>query len=200
MSNSSKYYAWAIAFAAIGGAILLNRRKGSLPSLLGSKNYYPEYDMETNDKLPLGYRSNNPLNIRYNAGNNWNGKVLPPATGKYGTYERFKDLVYGYRAALVLLRNKAYILGGNNTIRKIITKWAPEDDHNYTSNYIANVSKLTGIDPDETIARNDRDKLTKIVYAMSISENGYKDSDGNDIKQTYGLPSMDIINEAWRIL
>lgn len=189
---------------AIGGVWLLNRRKSESPSLLnGDTYYYPEFDMEnmeTNDKLPFGYRNNNPLNIRYYAGNNWKGKVLPPATGKYGLYERFTDLVYGYRAALTLLRGDGYIRKGLNTIRKIITKFAPEDDHNYTADYIANVSKLTGIDPDEVIARNDRDKLTKIVYAMSISENGYKDSAGNDIKQTYGLPNMDIINEAWRIL
>ena len=156
--------------------------------------------MEDNEKLPLGYRSNNPLNIRYNAGNNWKGKVTPPAVGKYGAYERFRDLAHGYRAALVLLRNNAYIRGGYDTIRKIITKWAPEGDHNYTANYIANVSKLTGIDPDKVISRNDKDTLCKIVYAMSISENGYKDADGNSLKETYGLPNMDIINEGWRLI
>lgn len=200
MANTvSKNIAWAITFAAIGGIYLLLRRnrESNPPSV---KSYYPEYDMEENTKLPLGYRSNNPLNIRYNAGNSWKGKVTPPAVGKYGTYERFKDLAYGYRAALVLLRNKGYILGGLNTIRKIITKWAPEDDHNYTESYITNVSRLTGIDPDATISRNDKSALSKIVYAMSISENGYKDADGNDIKETYGLPNYNIINEAWKLL
>ena len=156
--------------------------------------------MSMDENLPLGYRSNNPLNIRYNAGNNWVGKVLPPTQGKYGLYERFQDLAHGYRAAFVLLRGKRYILGGNNTIRKIISQWAPEDDHNYTDNYIANVSRLTGIDPDKVISRNDRDSLSKIVYAMSISENGYKDANKNDIKETYGLPDMEIINEGWRLL
>lgn len=201
MERDTSKIALGIAFLAIGGAWLLNRRKSESQSLLnGETYYYPDVDMEQNEKLPLGYRSNNPLNIRYVAGQNWKGKVTPPAVGKYGTYERFRDLVYGYRAALVLLRGDGYINKGINTIRKIITKFAPAEDHNHTENYIVNVSKLTGIDPDVVIARNDKDKLTKIVYAMSICENGYKDEDGNDIKTTYGLPNMEIINEAWGIL
>lgn len=201
MAKDISKIALGIAMIAIGGAWLLNRRKSESPSLLnGDTYYYSELDMKDNERLPLGYRSNNPLNIRYVAGQNWKGKVTPPAVGKYGTYERFRDLVYGYRAALVLLRGDGYINKGINTIRKIITKFAPAEDHNYTENYIANVSKLTGIDPDVVIARNDKDKLTKIVYAMSICENGYKDKDGNDIKTTYGLPNMEIINDAWGIL
>jgi hypothetical protein len=194
--------AWAITLlAAAGGVWLLSRRnEGSPLSILTTKSYYPKYDMEDNEKLPLGYRSNNPLNIRYVAGQNWKGKVTPPAVGKYGTYERFRDLAHGYRAALVLLRGDGYINKGINTIRKIITKFAPAEDHNYTENYIANVSKLTGIDPDKVISRNDKDALCKIVYAMSISENGYKDADGNSLKETYGLPNMDIIYEGWRLI
>ena len=194
-SNLSKYTAWAITLAAIGGAWLLSRRKGSIPSLLGIKTYYPEYDMKDNENLPLGYRSNNPLNIRYNAGNIWTGKIFPPATGKYGQYERFRDMVYGYRAALVLLRGNGYIGNGLNTIRKIITKWAPDSDHNYTDSYIANVSRMTGIDPDAVINRNDRDMLTAIVYAMSIIENGQTAA-----TRAAGLPSMEIINQAWEKL
>lgn len=168
-----------------------------------------DYDFSKfGDRIPLGYRSNNPLNIRYNAANNWRGKVTPPAEGKYGKYERFEDLVHGYRAALVLLRGNGYILKGLNTIRKIITKWAPADDHNYTQSYIDNVSRLTGIDPDAVIMRSNKDALTKIVYAMSISENGYKhkykDENGNtvtvDLMETYGLPNMDIVNLAWEAM
>lgn len=198
--SKSNNIAWGVALLAAAGAYLIwrqGRKADTTPSLINDEYYYPDLDMTDNEKLPLGYRSNNPLNIRYVAGNKWQGKVTPPAVGKYGEYERFRDLVYGYRAALVLLRGKAYIQSGLDTIRKIITKWAPANDHNYTESYIINVSKLTGIEPDTVISRNDKDKLTKIVYAMSISENGYKDKDGNNIKDTYGLPNMDIINEAW---
>ena len=47
---------------------------------------------------------------------------------------------------------------------------------------------------------NDRDKLTRMVYAMSISENGYRDKAGNNIAQRYDLPNMNIINEGWRLI
>ena len=189
--------AWGITLAAIAGAYLLWRRgqNGYTPSLLTTKTYYPEYDMETNELLPRGYRNNNPVNIRISA-NKWNGKISPNTDG---VFEQFIDLVHGYRAALVLLRGKGYINGGLNTIRKMITKFAPANE-NYTAGYIADVSQLTGIDPDAVISSNDKDALTRIVYAMSIVENGYKDKANNDIKQTYGLPDMNIINQAWEIM
>lgn len=204
MSNTSKYYAWAIALAAVGGAILLGRRKSSLPSLMdGETIYYSDADMKQNPKLPLGYRNNNPLNIDYynskgQKANNWKGLV---GVGEDGRFCLFQDLVYGYRAALVLLRGTGYIGKGLDTIRKIITKFAPENENN-TAGYIARVSQQTGIDPDEPIARNDKDKLTRIVYAMSIVENGTIGPKPwqENIKEVYNLPNMDIINEAWRIL
>lgn len=197
MANKSSNIAWGITLAAIAGAYLLWRRgqNGYTPSLLTTKTYYPEYDMETNELLPRGYRNNNPVNIRISA-NNWSGKISPNTDGEY---EQFIDMVHGYRAALVLLRGKGYIGKGLNTIRKMITKFAPANE-NYTAGYIADVSKMTGIDPDAVISRNDKDALTRIVYAMSIVENGYKDKAKNDIKQTYGLPDMNIINQAWSIM
>jgi len=179
----------------VGGYILLNRsRKGNIPSV----NYNPTYDMEENKKLPLGYRSNNPTNLRYNVSNDWLGKVTPPAVGKYGTYERFIDMAHGYRAALITLRT--YIRKDFNTIEKIITRWAPSQDHNYTDDYIKHVSSLVGIPKDQVISRNDKETLKAIVRAMSISENGYKDAAGNDLQSTYGLPSMDAIEKGWDLL
>ena len=187
---------------------MIMRRKNN-SGVVSLINNHMDMDFRKYGKaLPLGYRSNNPLNIRYYAGNNWVGKELPPVETIYGKYEQFRDLAYGYRAALVLLRGRSYISGGNNTIRKIISAWAPAKDNNNTESYITNVSRITGIDPDKVIKRNDKDSLTKIVYAMSISENGYKhkykDDNGDvvtvDLKETYGLPNMEIINEGWRLL
>ena len=199
--DTSKYLLLAAAIFAFGGYMLLRREDSSIPTLLGEKIYYPELDMLNNSKLPRGYRNNNPLNIDYyNAygqrANDWKGQIGVEPEGRFS---QFRDLVYGYRAALVLLRGKGYINGGNDTIRKMISKFAPNNE-NYTDGYITNVSRMTGINPDEQISRNDRDKLTRIVYAMSIFENGTKDKDGNDIQSTYGLPNMDIINEAWEII
>jgi hypothetical protein len=196
-SNSSKYSAWAITlFAAFAAYLMLRRSKQSNPpSLINYDKLYPEYDMKNNELLPRGYRNNNPVNIRISS-NKWAGKLSPNTDG---AFEQFIDLVHGYRAALVLLRGKGYINGGINTIRKIITKFAPSNE-NYTAGYIADVSRLTGINPDQVISRNDRDALTRIVYAMSIVENGRKDKAGNDLFVTYGLPDMEIINQAWNIM
>lgn len=195
-SNLSKYSAWAITLFAAAAYLIMRRDKQSNPqSLINYDKLYPETDMAKNELLPRGYRNNNPVNIRISS-NKWNGKVLPNTDG---AFEQFIDLVHGYRAALVLLRGKGYISGGINTIRKIITKFAPATE-NYTDGYIANVSRITGIDRDTIISRNDRDALTRIVYAMSIVENGRVDKAGNDLMTTYGLPDMEIINQAWNIM
>ena len=205
--SKSNNIAWGITLLAAAGAYLIWRqgRKDTTPSLINNNDmnqYYPQYDFLQYRRLPRGYRNNNPLNIIYDANkdgkadNNWNGQIGVEPEGRFS---QFVDIVHGYRAALVLLRGRGYINGGNNTIRKIITKFAP-DNENYTEGYIINVSKLTGIEPDAVLSRNDKDKLTRIVYAMSIIENGYKDQDKNDIQANYGLPSMDIINLAWDIM
>ena len=192
----SKNIAWAITFAAIGGIYLLLRRnrESNPPSLINTdlETYNPEYDMSTNTNLPRGYRNNNPLNIRYNAGNAWKGKVLPN-TDRNNTFEQFIDLAYGYRAALSLMRT--YIRKyGCDTVRKIITKWAPPSENN-TDDYIQHVCEFSGLTPETTLARNDRDKLCKMAYAMSIIENG-----NTPETRAAGLPNMDIINEAWKLL
>ena len=190
--------AWAITLlAAFGGVWLLKRsRQGTAPSLIhpGTKSYYPEYDMSINENLPRGYKNNNPLNIRISS-TLWNGKVSPNTDG---AFEQFVDLAHGYRAALVTLRT--YINKyGLNTVRKMITRWAPPSENN-TESYINNVCQNSGLNADETISINDQDKLTRMVYAMSISENGYRDKAGNNIAQRYDLPNMNIINEGWRLI
>lgn len=204
MKNESIKIALGVALIASAMIWVFERRKKSsssdTPTLLTSNNAL-YMDTQHNPLLPLGYRNNNPTNIRVPkyGSNNWKGKTTP-ATEKQ--HEHFCDMVHGYRAALVLLRGDGYINKGINTIRKIITKWAPPEDKNHTANYIADVSKITGIDPDAVIKRTDKDALSKIVYAMSICENGTKDyaEPANDIKETYGLPSWEMIEEAWKII
>lgn len=160
--------------------------------------------------MPRGYRNNNPLNVRLSSRNNWNGKIYDNTDG---TYEQFIDMAYGYRAALITLRN--YISQGYATIDNIISRWAPAADNNDTNAYINNVCvrmrQLLGreITPFDRIDRNDRDTLVAMAYAMSISENGttytYKDpvigiKKTIDLKQEYNLPDMEIIREGWRLL
>ena len=190
MDNNSKYYAWAITIAAAFVGYALWKRGGSSnpPSLIND----PNLDMSTNPNLPRGYRNNNPLNIRYVAGNNWKGKVYPN-TDRNNTFEQFVNIAYGYRAALSLMRT--YIRKyGCNTVQKIIAKWAPENENN-TAAYIQHVCEIANLAPDTLVAQNSRDTLTKMAYAMSIIENG-----NTAETREAGLPDMNIINEAWEIL
>lgn len=199
--NKSTQIALGVTLLATAAALYIrwrNRQDDTdAPSLLdpnvNQNLYFMEYDFLGREDLSRGYRNNNPVNIRIGS-SKWAGKIYPSADKEF---EQFRDLVHGYRAALVLLRGSGYINKGINTIRQIITKFAPKNENN-TAGYIQRVSSLTGIDPDTVISRNDRDSLCKIVYAMSIVEN-----DSNKYKEANhaaGLPSMDIINKAWEIM
>ena len=166
-----------------GGLIVI----GNVTSPTQTTNTNTNTNMGTNNQfndmsLPRGYRNNNPLNVRKNAANAWKGKVVP---GTDSAFEQFITMAYGYRCALYLLRK--YIGQGHDTIRKIITKWAPPTENN-TSSYVSNVATRSGIGADTTISRTDMDSLCRIAYAMAWSENGKAPA------------SMDDIYEGWTLL
>ena len=85
-------------------------------------------------------------------------------------FVQFKERVYGYRAAFVLLRG--YIAKGKDTIGKIIARWAPSSDGNDTQNYIAHVARDTGINASHTLRWEDKDDLVAIVRSMAHMESG----------------------------
>jgi hypothetical protein len=113
----------------------------------------------------LGMRNNNPLNIRYNSGNHWQG-----LTGENKGFCTFKSRVYGYRAAFVNLQT--YHVAGKDTIREIINKWAPATENN-TAAYISTVCKASGFSADVKNNFNFTN-YKKIVSAMSVVESAYK--------------------------
>lgn len=115
--------------------------------------------------IPRGIRNNNPLNIR--VGNVWLGEVPHPTDN---AFEQFCTMEYGIRAAFIILRR--YIRRyGNNTIRSIISTWAPETE-NKTETYITTVATAIGIDPDAPIDYADVDTMVKLVAAMAKVECG----------------------------
>ena len=59
------------------------------------------------------------------------------------------------------------------TIRAIVSRWAPSSENN-TEAYIANVSRLTGIHPDEPlgIPSERPSRWMMLGLAMAIQENG----------------------------
>ena len=83
-----------------------------------------------------GIRNNNPFNIKRGS-SRWLGKV-PHQDNTDDLFEQFTDIDYGLRAGIILLRN--YIRQGDNTYRKIITRFAPSCENNVDAylNFVSN--------------------------------------------------------------
>ncbi len=120
----------------------------------------------SNSGDPRGFRNNNWLNIRI-SNNNWQGKRTDNTDG---SFEQFETPEQGIRAAAKNI--KTYASRGLNTIKDIISTWAPASDNNNTSSYITNVSRRMGVDPNAQIDVNNPDVMTNLLAAMTVSENG----------------------------
>ena len=125
--------------------------------------------------LPRGIRNHNPLNIRRSK-DQWKGMAEVQSDR---AFVQFKSLEYGWRAAFYLLTRTYYHKYRLYTIRGIVSRWAPPQDHNDTEAYIRNVSRLTGIDPDEPLGiPSDRPaRWMMLGVAMAIQENGTESID-----------------------
>ncbi len=93
-------------------------------------------------------------------------------------------MAYGYRAIFKILFNyyRNYKL---DTIRKMITRWAPPKE-NYTEAYVKAVSDYAGIPADDPINVNNREQMIRIVAGMSRMENG-RDADMSDVIAGWNL-------------
>lgn len=117
---------------------------------------------------PRGLRNNNPLNIeKTKGGNQWQGEIVP---SKDSRFAQFTSIAYGYRAAFKLLNNyqRNY---GIDTIRKMISRWAPSNE-NHTEAYVKAVSDRSGVPADGRITTTNHDVMVPVVAAMSFVENG----------------------------
>ena len=116
-------------------------------------------------QIPRGLRNNNPLNIR--KGSVWVGMKHEQ---KDDSFVQFASMEYGIRAAFVLLRT--YIVNRKlNTIRLVISRWAPASE-NDTEAYIANVVKWSGIPENYILSIYDREIMINLFQAMCRMENG----------------------------
>lgn len=131
------------------------------------------------NELPRGLRNNNPGNIRIN-NDLFQGEVRP---SKDKSFKQFETMAYGYRAMFKILSNyyRKYSL---TTIRKIIGRWAPENENN-TSAYVSLVSSYAGIGPDDLISF-DREQMIRIVAGMSKVENG-REAEMSDVIAGWNL-------------
>lgn len=116
--------------------------------------------------MTRGYRNNNPLNIRRSV-QEFQGEI----TSNDLSFKSFRSMAYGYRAAMKIL--KTYITKYKcDTIKAIISRWAPENENN-TQGYIKAVSSRTKIPISQKITFT-KGFICAIVSAMSFVENGVK--------------------------
>lgn len=116
----------------------------------------------------IGYRINNPLNIRYLSANNWKGQ-----TGQQSGFCVFDTPENGIRAAMVNL--KSYRKQGVVTIGDIVSRWAPPTENN-TQNYIDFVCKKLGANISDEIEQ-DAQSYIALLQAMCIMEIGVQPYD-----------------------
>ncbi|WIG56158.1 MAG: hypothetical protein OJF61_001946 [Rhodanobacteraceae bacterium] len=134
---------------------------------LGLGKYSPDAQAVSGDpNAPRGIRNNNPGNIKQ-TGIAWNGEV--PGTDP--SYVSFSSPEAGIRA-LALNAQHLQERDGAQTVGDLISKWAPESDHNDTQAYIGAVSKQMGIDPSTPIDLQDPKQLTALTNAIITHENG----------------------------
>lgn len=112
-----------------------------------------------------GYKGCNPLNVRASS-DKWKGSIGSSDNG----YVIFSTPMDGIRAAATVIKNYGTKYG-INTVRDIVSRYAPASE-NPTDDYIANVCKGTGYQPDEKLDTKNPEVLKKLVTAMMRQEIG----------------------------
>ena len=127
----------------------------------------------TASKVARGWRNNNPLNIEYSPRNRWRGQV-----GSDGRFAIFSSREYGYRAALVILRNyqRRY---GLWSLTEIICRWCPPVEMgNNTRLYIATVARRGSLPMAEPLDLGNKSVVVRLLEAMTYVECGRPGDEG----------------------
>jgi hypothetical protein len=119
----------------------------------------------------LGYRNNNPGNIRGSSGE--------------GGFRRYANMGAGLADMGRLLRDNYQGRHGLNTIRGIENRYAPSSE-NPTSDLIARIAKSTGWNPDEAHDLRDPKQLATLMQAMIGVEQGQTPFSRDDIMAALG--------------
>lgn len=129
-----------------------------------SSNAYPQLQEGSprNMNLPRGIRNNNPLNLSYR-----NDQGALGSDGRFGYYRTMEEGVAAGQRQLMTYNDKY----GLNTIRGIITRWAPPGE-NDTEGYIKMVSERMGVSPDAPLNIRDQTTAEKLIGAMVKKETG----------------------------
>ncbi|WP_278368557.1 hypothetical protein, partial [Acetobacter orientalis] len=110
---------------------------------------------------PRGLRNNNPGNIRQWAGAGSDGQFATFGTPEAGLTAMAQNI-------------EAYMhKHGLQSIRQIISRWAPPEDGNLTNEYIAQVAKDMGVNADARLNGSDTNTVASLMHAITRKENGY---------------------------
>ena len=144
------------AAAIVGGVALLLPRRASAAAVADTPTTPASDGLEfitatarsiaagvANVTKPRGIRNNNPGNIE-DTGTAWIGR-----TGNDGRYLTFDTPTNGIRA-LVIVLHSYFTRHGLNTVRGIISRWAPSTENDTTS-YVNAVAKSLGVTPDAVL-------------------------------------------------
>ena len=125
------------------------------------------------ENQPRGLRNNNPLNLRI-TNTPWQGKITPNTDG---SFEQFKSLELGIRAALVNIRT---LIRRDRCDRLplLIGKWAPNSDGNDESAYVKTVAAKANINEKERLMYANKNQMCRLVWAMAFVECGQEISFG----------------------
>jgi len=110
---------------------------------------------------------NNPMFIEYSLKNDWKGAIRPHNGSRF---DNFSNVKYGLRAGRIIIQN--YSKRGLNTIKKIISTWAPPVENN-TDKYVKFVSSSMGIGEDVDIDVFNDDVMFLLMRAMCKMESNY---------------------------
>ena len=134
--------------------------------------------------MSRGLANCNPGNIRQSKVR-YKGEVRP---SRDPAFKQFESMPWGYRAIFVLL-DTYRIRHGLETIRDMISRWAPPSE-NDTGAYLRTVVRRSGVDPDAEIDTRDGPTMTRIAAAMARVENGVE-PDEAEIAEGWRLFSAD---------
>lgn len=107
------------------------------------------------------------------------GNVRDAKTGKFRRFKSAREGMAVMAGQLLRYQTKEK-WGHKKTLRQLISTYAPSKENN-TEEYISQVAKWTGIDPDANIDLRDRDTMTKVMRAMirKESKNGPAAAEGH---------------------
>jgi hypothetical protein len=140
--------------------------------------------------LPLGMSLNNPGNImlehpdRYQ----WDGEVTPGSDPRLVT---FAHTYFGLRALSKLLTNYYTGAAKCDTIRKVITRFAPSTE-NDTNQYIKNVAAFCGVGPDVAVNLLSTTVMVKLMQAIIKQEQGLTPWTFNDMYAVVRMTPEDV--------